>query len=72
MGKLNLSTEEKDIYIIATDPWGIYEIESDNIIYGQIGNLHGMQCRNSDNYKKLLDKCSQVVKLIEEIEQLNK
>jgi hypothetical protein len=69
---LNLSTEIKDIYIISADPWGQYEIESDNIRYGVIGNLHGLQCRNADNYKEILDKCSQVVKVIEEIEQLNK
>lgn len=69
---LNLSTEEKDIYILSADPWGYFEINSDNLQYGVLGDLHGLQCRNQDNAEKIKDKCSEVVKLIEEIEQLNK
>ncbi len=72
MAELNLSTEEKDIYILAADPWGQFEIESDNIRYGLIGNLSGLQCRNQNNAEKIKDKCLQIVKLIEEVEQLNK
>ncbi len=69
---LNLSKEEKDIYILSADPWGQFEIESDNMQYGVFGELHGLQCRNQDNAEAIKNKCSEVVKLIEEIEQLNK
>lgn len=69
---LNLSKEKKDIYILSADPWGQYELKSYNLIYAVCGDLHGVQCRNIDNEDEIKNKCSQVVKLIEEIEQLNK
>jgi hypothetical protein len=72
MSGLNLSTEEKDIYFLAADPWGDFEIKSENLIYGTIGNFEGMQCRNNENHKEILKRCGKIVKLIEEIEQLNK
>ena len=69
---LNLSNEKKDIYWLSVDPWGKYELESDNLHYVTIGELDGLQCRNQDNSSKIAEKGNLVVKLIEEIEQLNK
>ena len=47
------------------------EITSDNLIYGQIDNMHGCQCRSMNNQDKIRRKCHKVVELIKEIDLLN-
>ena len=70
--KLNLSKEDKDVYTINADPWGHYEISSENLIYISHGMFEGMQCENQDNKVAISLKCREVIKLIDEIELLNK
>jgi len=72
MKKINLSTEIKDVYTISADPWGDFEIQSDNLFYAHTKTHHGAQCRNITNSDIIRAKCAIVVNLIEEIEQLNK
>ena len=69
-----------DTYIIKDNyPDGLntcdeVSIESKNLIYSQIGyNLHGLQCNHTDEkHSLILEKCSQVAKLMREIDELNK
>ena len=48
------------------------EIQSENLIYTQLGlHHHGLQCENQDNHDEILKKCSEICKLILEIDKLN-
>ncbi len=47
-------------------------IQGKGLFYSQLANLDGLQCMSTTNYKKIGDKCKQVVDLIKEINELNK
>ena len=55
-------TDDKDI-----------EIESTNLIFIEADNHHGLQCSNVSKqvHDQILNKCSQIAKIIKEIDELN-
>ena len=69
MIKYTISMPFKDVTFLGSDE---VSIESDNLIYAEVGNGSGIQCMNSDNEEIIRSKCNQVANLMREIEQLNK
>ena len=50
-----------------------YDIEQKDLIYSTLGTTHhGLQCNHTDErHAQIMEKCAQVVKLIQEIDELN-
>lgn len=69
---LKSNITSNDVYILKSNTWGMYELKSENLEHSRFDDLHGLWCKNTGNNKEILEKCKQIIKLIEEIEDLNK
>lgn len=71
-----LPPENKDYIIrkIIVNNKSFFDIENENMCYATFGESHhGLQCDleyNSDDYKKIMNACSDIVKKIKEIDAI--